>query len=135
VRGLLAAVGRTAEHPHAQVGEAKLVPAPGEVPTVVLGAGHPELGRLDAGYAEGYADLASTARALRLPAPPEARTLASANLEAAVVAELEAASASQELARRPAGWPTRVPVAAGPVQQQIAGRPPVARRWWRQRRG
>jgi hypothetical protein len=112
----------------------RLEPAPGEVRTVVLGAWHPELDRLDSGYADGYSDMAHTARAFRMPAPAAPRALPAGGLAAAVEAELRGAIATQELARRPEGWPADVPIAAEPVQLVSVGQPGVkARRWsiWR----
>jgi hypothetical protein len=109
----------------------RLVPGPGEVLTVVLGAWHRQLGRLDSAYAEGYADMALTARAARMPAPLPPRVLTVADLGAAVAAELGAAIATEELARRPKGWPDGMPVAAGPVQRIAVGRPGAGARRWR----
>ncbi len=111
-----------------------LVPGPGAVLTVVLGAWHPELGRLDSSYAEGYTDMVLTTRAVRMPAPSPPRVLPAAGLGAAVVAELDAAIATEKRARRPAGWPADVPVAAGPVQQLTVGRPGMPPRRWAMRR-
>ncbi|MGY1825781.1 anti-sigma factor RsbA family regulatory protein [Blastococcus sp. SYSU DS0541] len=92
-----------------------LQPRADEVLTVVLGAWHPELGRLDSAYAEGYADMVFTARAVRMPAPPPPQALPVTDVVAAVAAELDAAIATEELARRPVGWPARVKCAPRPA--------------------
>lgn len=105
-----------------------LTPGPGEVLTVVLGAWHPQLGRLDSAYAAGYADVELTARAMRMPAPPTPRALPMVGLAAAVTSELDDAIATEGLARRPADWPAGTPVAAGPVQLVTVGRPGGSRR-------
>ncbi|TFV47163.1 hypothetical protein [Blastococcus sp. TF02A-35] len=107
-----------------------LTPGPGEVLTVVLGAWHPQLGRLDSAYAGAHEDMAATARAFRMPAPPLPQVLTADGLEAAVVAELEGAIATEELARRPVDWPADMPVAAGPAQWITVGRPGSAPRRW-----
>jgi hypothetical protein len=100
----------------------ELVPKPDRVMAVVLGAPHPALRLLDWEYGRDYDDLAQSAELTRRPAPTPPQQLPTGNVEAAVLAALEAAIATEQQARRPSNWPAGTPVAAYPVQHTIIGR-------------